>query len=186
MAVNEHRSKFALESINDGRPETTSRGWHIERGFVGAHADIGGGYNGTKDADQGDLSDVALNWMIEQADRAGVKLKELSTPYKTVSNPIIHNERHTYPFCAPIGGKPLFGAQDRNVNYAAGGPATARMATAPIAGLNNGGSQSFINWDTTKVQDPACEGLNSKAGTVNMVEYNKWLASQYGIRMNPN
>jgi uncharacterized protein (DUF2235 family) len=51
VAVNEHRSKFALESINDGRSETTSRGWHIERGFVGAHADIGGGYDGTKDAD---------------------------------------------------------------------------------------------------------------------------------------
>jgi hypothetical protein len=183
VAVNEHRSKFPLESINDGRSETTSRGWHIERGFVGAHADIGGGYNGTKDADKGDLSDVALNWMIDQAEKAGLKLKDLSAPYKTVTNPIIHNQRSIWPFCSSLGGASLIGGQERAVHYAAGGPATASMSTAQIAGLTNSASQPFIKWDPDKLTDPPCFSQNSQAGTVNMVEYNNWLAVGYNVKM---
>lgn len=58
-------------------------------GFVGGHADIGGGY-GT-----GDLSDVALMWMIEQAKTQGIKFddqKIRQNGWDSVTNPIIHDK----------------------------------------------------------------------------------------------
>jgi hypothetical protein len=58
VALNEHRYLFPLESIGKG----------VQRGFIGSHADIGGSY-GT-----GDLSDVALNWIYQQAKSSGVKM----------------------------------------------------------------------------------------------------------------
>jgi hypothetical protein len=58
VALNENRSLFPGESINRG----------VQRGFIGSHADIGGSY-GT-----GDLSDVALNWIYDQAKASGVKM----------------------------------------------------------------------------------------------------------------
>ncbi len=90
VALNEHRSDsipefgyrnpkrhkmhwggFPLESIgaSSGIPGHV----RIEKGFVGAHADIGGGY---PDAEQG-LSLVALGWMVGTGRDAGVKMKEV-------------------------------------------------------------------------------------------------------------
>ena len=51
VALNENRYLFPGESIGRG----------TQRGFIGSHADIGGSY-GT-----GDLSNVALNWIVEGA-----------------------------------------------------------------------------------------------------------------------
>ncbi len=59
---------FPLESIQ-GRavPAGATR---IERGFLGSHSDIGGGF------EQGDLARVALVWMINQARNAGVQMDD--------------------------------------------------------------------------------------------------------------
>jgi Uncharacterized alpha/beta hydrolase domain (DUF2235) len=186
VAANEHRSKFPLESIQNipgsAGSETTARGWRVERGFIGAHADVGGGYNGTLGGDSGDLSDVALNWMYNQAEAAGVPLKDMDPANKIISNPIVHNERSTYPFCATIGGASFFaGPQDRKVNY--GGGQSISETTAPIRGLNNAQSQKFITWDPNKVPDPACQQQNNQAGQVDMTAYKQWLAANYGVTL---
>lgn len=53
--------------------------------YVGAHSDIGGGYK------SGDLSNIALMWMIKQAQEKGnIKFKDYSQ-YNQVNNPIVHD-----------------------------------------------------------------------------------------------
>ena len=72
VALNEHRGgimNFHLRSILDA-PATSSGGNRNEMGFVGSHSDIGGSY-GT-----GDLSNVALMWMIEQGKLQGIRFNE--------------------------------------------------------------------------------------------------------------
>ncbi|TBO32931.1 hypothetical protein EYS42_07150 [Aquabacterium lacunae] len=92
VAVNEHRgglADFDVESIHASASVKNS-GNRIERGFVGAHSDIGGGYA------EGDLSDVALMWMIEQANDQGIKFltKTIADEgWDVVSNPVVHDSR---------------------------------------------------------------------------------------------
>lgn len=87
IALNEHRPFFPLSSIEPRAGLRGSDATRVEQGFLGAHSDIGGGY-----AD-GDLSDVALNWMVEQARRAGVPLGELPMERRQVDNSVLHDER---------------------------------------------------------------------------------------------
>lgn len=104
VAVNDHRDGFKAQSIynnatdaqsKDGksykpnqtglRQQTNTR---IERGFMGAHSDVGGGYS------DGDLSDVSLMWMIDQAKKAGIIFSDAlinKREYNVVSNPIVHD-----------------------------------------------------------------------------------------------
>jgi uncharacterized protein (DUF2235 family) len=92
VALNEHRggiADFDVESIH-ANAATSNTGNRIERGFVGAHSDIGGGYA------EGDLSDVALMWMIEQAKGQGVKFdaqKIVQGGWDLVTNPVVHDSR---------------------------------------------------------------------------------------------
>lgn len=90
VAANENRADFAGVSIHND-PNVNNNGDRIELGFVGAHADIGGGYK------EGDLSDVALNWMAQQAGLAGVKI-ELKDPQKIVQEPVVHDSLDVLPF----------------------------------------------------------------------------------------
>lgn len=101
VAVNDHRKGFMARSIyssptdaqkKDGKEyqstlkrQTNTR---VERGFMGAHSDIGGGYS------DGDISDVALMWMIDQAKKAGIVFNDkliTKRGYNVVSDPIIHD-----------------------------------------------------------------------------------------------
>jgi hypothetical protein len=63
VTVNERRKVFDGLSIYENPRQ--SGGNKIEKGFVGAHADIGGGYPDS------DLSDVAFMWMVQQAKTQG-------------------------------------------------------------------------------------------------------------------
>ena len=93
-ALDEFRPHFPQSSINEDAGFASNGPTRVEMGFIGAHSDIGGGYDGTDPADDGgDLSDVALVWMVEQARKAGVEF-ELSEEQRTVSNPILHDERN--------------------------------------------------------------------------------------------
>lgn len=87
VAVNEHRSGFHVRSIFNSRGSNSSS--RLERGFLGAHSDIGGGY------DEGDLSDVALNWVVNEAMKSSseesVVNLELPDKYRRVDNPIVHD-----------------------------------------------------------------------------------------------
>jgi len=91
VAVNEHRRDFPLESIE---PSYVNRGLssnRTERGFVGAPFGYGGGYNCiggiNGGCDGGDLSDVALNWMVAEAKSAGVAMGTLSDDLQTHHEP---------------------------------------------------------------------------------------------------
>ncbi len=176
VAVNEHRQDFPLESIE---PSYADRGLspnRTEKGFVGAHSDIGGGYNCTGGApagcDGGDLSDVALNWMVVEAERAGVNIAPLPADLQTITNPILHNETHSVPF--NLRGK----GQDREVHYpvAADAPNTLpKQRDAPIEGLTYSESLAWIT------QDAAPSG--NREGVVDMSAYGAWLKNNYGINL---
>jgi uncharacterized protein (DUF2235 family) len=66
LAIHEHRAEFVptLWEKKDGAPESQVL---EQRWFSGAHSDVGGGYF------QSGLSDVALEWMVNQATSAGLE-----------------------------------------------------------------------------------------------------------------
>lgn len=73
-ALDEHRAAYnvSLWVSEDGRPKAVNR--EVEqRWFIGAHANVGGGY-GPQDA----LADIPLQWMTEKASGAGLKLDAFS------------------------------------------------------------------------------------------------------------
>ncbi len=75
MAVDELRADFPVTAW-DSRPGV-KQVW-----FVGAHADVGGGYT----AQESRLSDIALEWMMKQLAEVGVRL---ATPLTYQPNPLI-------------------------------------------------------------------------------------------------
>lgn len=66
--------------------------------FPGAHADVGGGYEG----EQGGLSGVSLNWMITMADREGLKLRP------SADGPLPRPQDHLADGNDPQGSFPWF------------------------------------------------------------------------------
>ncbi|MBB4842636.1 RHS repeat-associated protein [Paucibacter oligotrophus] len=181
VAVNEHRAMFPLESAMGG-----TAGQVIERGFIGAHSDVGGGYAGAG-GDGGDLSDVALNWMWQQAKAAGLKMDDLAAEQRTVSNPILHDETRVLPWALPgMGGL----SRDREVRVA--GRESPGKSTDPEGGMRYALSQSggYIRYNpATQVFDPGtgdtreqpCCG--NRAGLVDMQKYGEWLRSNLGVVM---
>ncbi len=137
VAVNEHRDGFAAVSIHDASSENADPS-RVEKGFVGAHSDIGGGYG------EGDLSDVAFMWMIQQAKKAGVKInnniitqEDASTGkqrWDVVTNPILHDSVDVCPLW-PV----CFAGPDREFKYLEGDKVNQKD-------FSNGG----MNWATSQ------------------------------------
>lgn len=68
VAIDEQRKKFAVslwDETNVPKGQTLEQVW-----FPGVHSDVGGWYS-----DRG-LSDIALTWMLENAERAGLRLRD--------------------------------------------------------------------------------------------------------------
>ena len=166
VAVNEYRAVFPLESIESSYDNRGFGNYRIERGFIGAHSDVGGGYAGAG-GDGGDLSDVALNWMWQQAAAAGVPMRALGADQVRVASPILHDESRVAPWVLPgLGGF----SSDRDVRY----PNQARPSktTEPGEGMTYAQSQSggYIQYH------PYHAG--NRAGMVDMKQYGQWLQSQ--------
>jgi RHS repeat-associated protein len=189
-----HYGYFPLESISgSGTPQGATR---IELGFVGAHADIGGGYG----ENDNQLSRVALSWMVAQAQIAGVRMRADQVPVIDMDNPVIHD-----PSNAIRWGNPLTAAaaaddrgtmrtpEDRQVNGACnpatpggrcqGGPTTQRQMQFTF-GNGVSDNRSMVNADTHQfirytARDPnnvnTIRPLRQSTGTVNMQEYLSWL-----------
>ncbi|MES9821297.1 MAG: DUF2235 domain-containing protein [Candidatus Thiodiazotropha sp.] len=91
-ALNEHRPLFPLDSIGHygGGGLSANR---VEQGFLGAHSDLGAGYNRNDQgiAENGDLPDIPLQWMVNQAESAGIEMGDLSLEHRTISNPLLHD-----------------------------------------------------------------------------------------------
>lgn len=155
----------------------------IELGFIGAHADIGGGYR-----DDNSLSRVALSWMVAQARAAGVTM--ISPPQIDESrNSALHDQSNALRIGDPrnspvVTVEVMLGdetyttterlvAEDRQVRGAVSG------ATQRTMGFNNNSMTSadthpFITYNPRTVGSYA--GMTSNiTGTVDMVGYMAWL-----------
>ncbi|MDP2371423.1 phospholipase effector Tle1 domain-containing protein, partial [Rhodoferax sp.] len=162
VAMNENRYLFPGESIGRG----------TQRGFVGSHADIGGSY-GT-----GDLSDVALNWIAEQAKSSGVTMLnwgqgDTNMEWGVVTNPVVHdasNGTENSAFCL----------RDNNEVWA--DRCSSRRTATP------GGLTAAQIADLRFIVNRATPGLDADGSTpitgdVDMKEYAKWLKANYGLNI---
>lgn len=168
VALNEYRGAavaFPLESIiGRASPAGVTR---IERGFLGSHSDIGGGFP------DGDLARVALIWMVDQARTAGVNI---ANPIRSVvSNPVLHDKSSNLFFGAPSGG-PTATSEDRTVRYTNG--TTDKQRHATTFGMSNADTKPFIAYK------PNPNSRDSVSGSVDMQGYLSWLNSNgYNINM---
>jgi len=159
VALNEHRTLFPAESIV-GSPLA---GVRIERGFVGAHSDVGGSYG------EGDLSDVALVWMHAQARDAGVAMFALTSEFARVSAPLLHDSNPG-------------GAGDREFRYRnAWGWTFANplQRVAPVGGLRWADTGQFVIRHAAPLED--VYGQPTIAGEVDIAGYAAWLDANYAI-----
>ncbi|WEN42643.1 Protein RhsC [Thauera sp. GDN1] len=205
IALNEHRSD-SLQEFGYRNPKPHSMHWggfplesigassdepgqiRVEKGFIGAHADIGGGY---PDDEQG-LSLVALNWMVEQARLAGVSMKSIDPiPAHEVvlhdqSNVIqAGNPQNVVPRQMTQGDLPWIDyvfPEDRSVNGAIAGDRQRNMGF-DNGSLTHADTHQFITWrardidqlGTGSTLDP--RELDNVTGTVDMRQYVKWLCA---------
>ena len=174
VALNEYRGKttrqlpnstgaFPLVSITGGAVPIGQE--RVEMGFIGAHADIGGGFRGQTDA----LPLVTLSWMIEQARNAGVKM---NTPDRNfiAASPVLHDKSDNQ-YCLNGPGC----SEDRTVSGGAGG--TQRRMTG--TGMTYADTGQFINYypattifNGNQFRRPEAD---ASTGTVNMAAYLAWL-----------
>jgi hypothetical protein len=170
---------FPLESIMGGTvPAGQTR---TERSFIGSHADIGGGFG----VGESQLSQVALAWMVQQAQVAGIKMADSSPLHILVANPVIHDKSDNVFSTSPTGG-PAAELEDRTVHYQ-NGPGTTQMAMTGT-GLTWADTQQFISY--LHAVGPLDKGqyiypLRSDfvKATVNMQAYLNWL-KQHGYNIN--
>ena len=140
----------------------------IERGFIGAHADIGGGFG----ENEKQLAQVALAWMVEQAEAAGVKMT--STPSTIIPSPVIHDKSGSI-----LTGAPGPNADDRVVRFGDGSSARQRDMRF-TSGMSWVDTQQFISY--LPENDPQRPGFIT--GTVDMRSYLSWLNnSGYDINL---
>ena len=84
-ANGERRHFFPLHSIHS-RPGQRNTRRRNQRGFPGAHSDVGGGY------DDGDLSDGSLLWMWQKGVAAKAPFGPLPAEQRTIERPVNHRE----------------------------------------------------------------------------------------------
>jgi RHS repeat-associated protein len=177
-----HWGGFPLESI--GASSTTPGQIRIERGFLGAHADIGGGYAESENQ----LSFVALNWMVAQARLAGIKLDNPRNEIP-LADPVLHDQSNAILVGNPVArpatsvrdGRELrpVTIEDRSVRGA------FRGDSARTLGFNN---NSMVNADTHALiryyDRPAVTTtedlktlIGNRTGLVDIKAYMKWLQS---------
>jgi RHS repeat-associated protein len=187
VALNEYRGKtlrslpgsvgaFPLESIMDGMysPVPIAGQTRIERGFLGSHSDIGGGF------EQSALADVALVWMVDQATAAGVSMS--SPPGAIIANPVLHDKSDN--LLSPTGA-PLADGEDRQVRYGNGSTTTQRAMIAP-SGMNWSDTGQFISYLPRMIDQDGdvIPRADFVTGTVDAQAYLNWLnANGYNINM---
>jgi RHS repeat-associated protein len=169
VALNEYRGapvSFDLRSILG--PQQPSRANRIEQAFVGAHSDVGGGYA------TGDLSDVALMWMLNQAKQQGIKIDEnrvRQSGWDTVTLPILHDSSSNADQVPRLA--PHF--ESRRIIYL-GGTAKEVLEDTRIAGYSIADSKTLVRYYSGR-----CGPVGSPAvGMVDMAKYSEW-TKKFGI-----
>ncbi len=153
LPKDDHFGGFQLESI--GASTNQVGRVRIERGFIGAHADIGGGYG-----DDDGLSTVALHWMVAQAQIAGVAMDLAQLRPIDMGNPLIHDQSNVIRFGDPRGAPKEFEVidpdrprlttrtyrpEDRPV---VGGLGGGTQRTQTFGNAEAGGNRSMVNAET--------------------------------------
>ncbi len=159
VALNEHRALFPLESA------LGSPAWVVERGFVGSHADVGGGNA------EGDLADVTLLWMTRMAQSLGVPVRDPAPVHRVVTDPRVH-------------GRDYIAGSDRSVyRRDASGRVVQQSAqrVAVVPGLDWRESLAFLVPYPQRRRD--ADGWPSLVGRVDMDAYGDWLKVAYGVEM---
>jgi uncharacterized protein (DUF2235 family) len=119
VALNEYRGLFDLQSVaksEDAKLPTNV----VERGFWGAHSDIGGGYKDGKGGKSNALANIPLNWMYNEARKNGVNFMPLNKssqnipPVGDLSGKELE-EKYIHDSRSFIGR--LFGDNERDVFY---------------------------------------------------------------------
>jgi RHS repeat-associated protein len=180
IALNEYRGDtfrklpnstgaFPLESImGNTAPNGQER---VEMGFIGAHADIGGGFRGQEDG----LPLVALNWMVEQARNIGVRM---SNPPTQIRSNILHDKSDNQ-YCLNGPGCD----EDRQVIYTNGTTTTQRLVAGTT--MTHGNTRQFINYYPSTIvrgNPGRLPQADASTGTVDMARYLQWLrANRYEI-----
>lgn len=142
----------------------------IERGFIGSHADIGGGF-GENDSQ---LAQVALAWMVRQAEIAGIQMGDSPLLHTIIANPVVHDKSTSI-----LTGAPARNAEDRTVTYGDGSKVHQREMRF-AAGMTWADSQEFIQY--LPENDPQRPSFIT--GTVDMQAYLDWLnANGYHINL---
>lgn len=167
VAAHEKRWLFPLTSAKGG-------GHVVERPFVGAHADIGGGYltaRASPGSTPGNLSNVALQWMAWQAQAAGVRMA-LPERARSFDQPIVHDERSAFARQLQNGDRSVLHADGRKwVEYQAQHPDYGQALRAEVA--------AFI-----QRTPPSLQGEGSDvAGWVDMEKYASWLRQRMGFAL---
>jgi hypothetical protein len=155
---------FPLESIMGGAiPPGQTR---IEMGFLGAHADIGGGFPDA--GNESALARVALSWMRQQGVAAGVNMLQISE--NTIPpTPFVHDKSEIIL----TGG--MGAGEDRAVRYLDGTSTTqrqmigTRLSYAEIERLQRLPEQRLIEFDENRGR------VDAVTGTVNACRYLAWL-----------
>jgi hypothetical protein len=168
-ALNEYRgggANFNSRSIL-ANPNQGSSATRVEKGFLGAHSDIGGGYA------TGDLSDVALMWMIEQANGQLIKFdikKIADNGWNVVTNPVLHDSSSNLIFGAPTGG-PTAWSEDRELIYTNGTKVKERHVNSGT--MTYADTVEFISY----LANP--NTYDNISGTVNAKAYIAWLNTNH-------
>ena len=166
VAINEHRPMFRPTLLGD---QPGSQGLRHEIALIGAHANIGGGYdptrppNASRPSDRSDLSDVALWVMLEEARQAGLVFDPLPAELQVVTSPLLNDET---------------GGHDGDYTRIADGTAGAvSLQQIGIAGITyedarNAGApgRGLPPWRNPENTVPVGAGPNV-AGTINIVTY---------------
>lgn len=122
--------------------------------YVGVHSDIGGGY------ESGDLSNVALMWMIKQAQKkGGIKFGKYGK-YKQINNPIVHDSSFTLPLFFSLGGEFRW-ATDSSKDY-------------DKTKILNNFKHLELNWNDTKAfENPNNKKLDKLQNATEIIAKNK-------------
>jgi hypothetical protein len=188
VAANEHRKDFAAVSIHNS-PGAGSSSNRVEKSFIGAHADIGGGYG------EGDLSDVAFMWMVKQATNKGNVNIDFDVirdaGWNIVTNPILHDNRGV---CV-AGGLKCFNGPDRDFKYL---NRADRVQQKNVQNLGLTYQESLNYFDNRFYEYVQCgrgskclkkgmdiQGDRTLVGVVS-TSYSKWLQQNYGINVTMN
>ncbi|WP_397474629.1 phospholipase effector Tle1 domain-containing protein [Pusillimonas sp.] len=171
VALHERRSLFPL--LAAGHDASANL---IEAPFIGAHADVGGGV--PPDASHagptpGDLSDVALNWMLWQARAASVPLGALAPEQATVANPVVHDPRSSLVRSLHDG--------DRRVDSPDGRTLHDRQDEhARLGSAQRDATEALIK----RYEDWHGSG-SDQVGTVDLEAYARWLQDELGWHAAP-